>query len=101
MGGRYLDPDAGLSFGNNRIKETHGIYAFIEQFGRHLLGQFGISQHDGDDWMRSGFGGKTGRCDLLPEIGGVLLQSRSRKAGAFQQLNGFDGRRHNWRGQGI
>ena len=74
MGGGDLDPDSRLAPGDHRVKEAHRINSLFEEQGRHLLGQFGISQHDGNNGMAARFDGKAGLGNLLSEKSGIGLQ---------------------------
>ena len=49
MGGRNLNPDAGLSFGHYGIEETGYVDAFFQQALCHFLRQGSVVQHHRDD----------------------------------------------------
>ena len=74
MCGGNLNTYARLAFGDHRIKEAHRINTFFQKHGRHLLGQFGISQHDGNNGMGAGFDAKTGFGNLLSEKNCIGIQ---------------------------
>src|SRR6266481_4919306 len=59
MRGGHLRADARGAMGNNRIKETDHVDAFLQHPRSELLGLCSVANHDRHDWMHAGFNRQT------------------------------------------
>src|SRR3972149_1408844 len=101
VGCRDLHTDAGLPLGHYRIAEADHVDPFLEELCRHLLGQPGVTEHDGHDGMSPLPDLESPRRHGLAEIARVPLQPGLELRGRAQQIDRLQGGCHYSRSQGI
>src|SRR5210317_375437 len=71
---RHLRADSRLAFRYHRKGKAYDVNSFLEQSVGHLCRQFGITQHDRNNWVLARQEVKSERRHLRPEILRIGLQ---------------------------
>ncbi len=101
MSGGHLGADAGTSLGDHRVAEAHHIDALLQHPGGEFPGGPGVVEHHGHDGVAALQHVKAQGAQLLPEVGGVLMDPVPQLGGGGEQLDGPDAGGADGGGQGV